>query len=353
MAKRIIRVRRRKKKQKRRIALTLFLLFAMTIGGIFYYVSQVYTASYEDLDRGNKSDLREEAVDIGDEPISILLLGVEDYSSDGQAGRADTQIVLTIDPETQDMTMTSIPRDLKVDIPASKVGEKYGGSHKINAAYTIGEISGYGAEKLTIETVEDYLDIPIDKYASVNFEGFAEIVDVLGGVTVDVKQGFWERSHLQHDKRIEFTEGETKMDGEEALAFVRMRKRDVAIEYPRDERQRQFIKASIEEALSPGNIFKADELADAVSSNVQTNLSVKEAFALQKAFSSKDPSTETFTLEGQNTRLEDGLFYFVPYDGSVSELSNKIRTALKINEEPSEESSYSSSASKQDTQESN
>lgn len=342
MAKRIIRVRRRKKKQKRRILLTLFLLFAITIGGIFYYVSQVYTASYEGLDRGDKSDLREEAVDIGDEPISILLLGVEDYSSDGKAGRADTQVVLTIDPETQDMTMTSIPRDLKVDIPASKVGEEYAGSHKINAAYTLGEISGYGAEKLTIETVEDYLDVPIDKYASVNFEGFAEIVDVLGGVTVDVKKGFWERSHLRHDKRIEFDEGETKMDGEEALAFVRMRKRDVAIEYPRDERQRQFIKASIDEALSPGNIFKADDIAEAVSNNVQTNLSVKEAFALQKAFSSKNPSIKTFTLEGENKRLEDGLFYFVPYDGSMGELSNKIKTALKIKEEPTEENTYSS-----------
>ena len=300
------------------------------LGAGIYYVSQVYTAAYEGLDRGEKSDLRDEAVNAQSDPTSILLMGVEDYSTDGSAGRTDTLVVLTLDPDTGNMMMTSVPRDTKVEFSPSKVGEKYAGSHKINSSYSIGTVSGYGSEKLTIEAVEKLLDIPIDKYASVNFEGFAEIVDLLDGVTVDVKKGFWERSHLDYDKRIEFTKGLTKMDGEEALAFVRMRKRDVAIEYPRDERQRQFIKASIDEALSAGTLFKMGELSDILENNVSTNLNPKEMLGIQKAFSSKESNTETIEIKGENTRLNDGLYYFIPDEESLKDVKIDLRNALDL-----------------------
>ncbi|MGI8315494.1 LCP family protein [Halobacillus mangrovi] len=346
MGKRIIRVRRKNKKKRRRRVATLLLLLAMLIGGGFYYVSQVYTASFQDLGRGDKSDLREEAVDIGDEPISILLMGIEDYSTNGQAGRADTQIVMTLDPETKKITMTSVPRDTKVEIPASKVGENYAGEHKINAAYSLGEVSGYGGEKLTVETVENYLNIPIDRFATVNFDGFTEIVNLLGGVTIDVKEPFWERSSLDWYKKIEFEEGPMKMDGEEALAFVRMRKREANLTYPRDERQRQFIQASIDEAISAGTLFKAGDIADILGKNVKTNLSPQELFAIQKTFSSEKAQTETFNIEGENKRLEDGLYYFVPDEESLTKVKNDLKNALGLKASTGEDSSssqYSSS----------
>ncbi|WP_394218421.1 LCP family protein [Halobacillus trueperi] len=330
MAKRIIRVRRRKKKKRLRLLAALLFLISLIAGGGFYYVTQVYTAAYDDLDRGEKSDLREEAVDAQEDPISILLMGVEDYSTDGRAGRADTQIVLTLDPDTDKMTMTSIPRDTLVDIPASKVRQKYAGSHKINAAYTLGEVTGYGAEKLTVETVEDLLDIPIDKYATVNFDGFIEVVDLLGGVTIDVKEGFWERSSLDYYKKIEFEEGPMKMNGEEALAFVRMRKRNVAVTYTRDERQRQFLKASIDEALSPGTLFKINEMKDVVGENVSTNLTPGEMLSLRKAFSSDQTSVETMEIEGENKRLNDGLYYFVPDEESLDQTKNTLKKSLDL-----------------------
>ncbi|KHE71438.1 LCP family protein, partial [Halobacillus sp. BBL2006] len=333
-----------KKKKRRRVA-TLLLLIAILIGGGFYYVSQVYTASFQDLGRGDKSDLRDEAVDIGDDPISILLMGVEDYSTNGEAGRADTQIVMTLDPKTNKMTMTSVPRDTQVEIPASKVGEQYAGNHKINAAFSLGELSGYGGEKLTVETVENYLDIPIDKYATVNFEGFTEIVNLLGGVTIDVKEPFWERSSLDWYKKIEFEEGTMKMDGEEALAFVRMRKREANLTYPRDERQRQFIQASIDEAISAGTLFKAGDFADILGKNVKTNLSPQEIYAIQKVFSSEESKTKTFNIEGENKRLEDGLYYFVPEEESLEEVKMNLKQALDLKTETADDTSsqYSSS----------
>ncbi|CDQ19194.1 LCP family protein [Halobacillus karajensis] len=330
MAKRIVRVRRRKKKKKLRLLAALLFTISLVVGGGFYYVTQVYTAAYEGLDRGEKSDLREEAVDAQEDPISILLMGVEDYSTDGKAGRADTQIVLTLDPDTNKMTMTSIPRDTIVDIPASKVHQKYAGSHKINAAYSIGEVSGYGAEKLTVETVESLLDIPIDKYATVNFDGFIEIVDLLGGITIDVKKGFWERSSLDYYKKIEFEEGPMKMNGEEALAFVRMRKRPAAVSYTRDERQRQFIKASIDEALSPGTLLKIGDMKDVIGKNVSTNLTPGEMLSLRKAFSSNNTSVETVEIDGANERLNDGLYYFVPDEESVEDVKYKLRKSLDL-----------------------
>lgn len=330
MAKRIVRVRRRRKKKKLRLFATLLFLLTLIIGGGFYYVSQVYTAAFEGLNRGDKSDLREEAVDAQSDPISILLMGVEDYSTDGSAGRADTQIVLTLNPDTHKMTMTSVPRDTRVEIPTSKVGREYAGYHKINAAYSLGEVSGYGAEKLTVETVEEFLDIPIDKYATVNFEGFVEIVDLLGGITIDVKEGFWERSSIDYYKKIKFEEGSMHMTGEEALAFVRMRKRNVAVTYPRDERQRQFIKASIDEALSAGTLFKFGELSDVIGKNVSTNLNPREMLGLQKAFSSKESSTETIEIDGENTRRNNGLYYFIPDEESLKEVKGDLRNALNL-----------------------
>ncbi|MCA0971501.1 LCP family protein [Halobacillus litoralis] len=326
---RIKRRRKRNRKKRFRIIGAILFVFALCIGVGFYYATQVYTASYKDLERGDKSDLREQPVDIGSDPISILLLGVEDYATEGGAGRADTQIVMTLDPETKEMTMTSIPRDTRVELPAEKVGDAYAGYHKINSTYSLGELSGYGAEKLAVETVEDYLDIPIDTYATVNFEGFIEVVDLLGGVTIDVKEPFWERSSIDYYKIIEFEEGPTKMTGEEALAFVRMRKRDAALTYPRDERQRQFIKASIDEAISAGTIFKVGQISDVVGENISTNLSPREIYAIQKAFSSKESTTESIEIQGVNERLEDGLFYFVPDEESLENVKDQLQTKLE------------------------
>ncbi|RWZ51378.1 LytR family transcriptional regulator [Halobacillus fulvus] len=327
MTTRKVRKRRRIKKRKRRILVTFLLFLGILIGGGAYYATQVYTATFQGLERGEKSALRDEAVDIGKDPISVLLLGVEDYSSHGAGGRADTIIVMTLDPDTKEMTMTSIPRDTRVDLPADKVGEQYAGSHKINAAYSLGEISGYGAEKLTVETVEEYLDIPIDKYAKVNFEAFVDVVEIMDGVTIDVKEGFSQKSHL-NSSIIEFDEGPTKMTGEEALAFVRMRKHDAAVTYPRDERQRQFIKASIDEAISAGTLFKLGEISDVLGKNVSTNLSPREIFAIQKAFSSEESSVETIKIDGENSRLEDGLYYFTAYEESLMEVKAQLQTLL-------------------------
>ncbi|MGP4108208.1 LCP family protein [Virgibacillus sp. L01] len=333
-----LRLERRKqeksKKRKKRVLYSVLFLIIIIIGVGGYLFLQTFNAakdSYNGLDRpGGKSELRNDTVTIGEDPISILLMGIENYSTGGKNGRSDTQIVVTLNPDTNKMTMTSIPRDTRVNLPAEAVGQEHAGFHKINAAYTYASLSGYGASKLTVETVEDLLDIPIDEYAAVDFEGFRDIVNAIGGVTVDIKKGFWEKNIYNNDKRIYFTKGTSKLSGEEALAFVRMRKRAVNSTYPRDERQRQFIKAAISEAISVGTIFKVGEITDILGEHVKTSLKPAEIYALEKEYSSIDTAAiETFQIEGSNQRV-NGLSYFIPSNHGLAEISEKLKQELEL-----------------------
>ncbi|GGB59675.1 LytR family transcriptional regulator [Virgibacillus dakarensis] len=329
------RQRKKTKRWKKRILLILLILFIIIVGGLGYLFFHAYNAaknSYQDLDRpGEKSALRDMDVTIGKDPISILLMGVETYATGGENGRADTQIVVTLNPHTNTMTMTTIPRDTQVDLPAEGAGQ-YAGIHKINAAYTYGSITGYGGNKFTVETVEQLLNIPIDEYVAVDFEGFRDIVDALGGVTVNIKEGFWEKNIYNDNKKIYFKKGPAKLNGEEALAFVRMRKRAVNNVYSRDERQRQFIQAAINEAVSVGTIFKLGEISDILGKDVETSLTPTEIYALQKVYSSIDASAiKTYTIEGSDQTTNGGS-YFIPTDEGLAEVSRKLKQELELQE---------------------
>lgn len=326
-----------RKKQKKsffkKMILTFIVILIPVLGYGSYLLYQTYEAakeSYKDLDRpGGKSALREEAVTMGKDPISLLLIGVEAYSTGGENGRADTLIVVTLNPETKKMTMVSIPRDTRVEFLEEKVGEKYDGFHKINSAYTWGSLSGYGANKLTVEKVEELLEIPIDEYATVGFKGFVSIVNALGGVTVDVKVPFWEENKFTGD-RIYFKEGSTRMNGEEALAFVRMRKRPANVEYSRMERQRQFLKASLDEATSAGTLFKVDELADMLGKHVDRSLSIQEIYHLQKAYSALDSSSiKTLELKSSEQYMNGISFQDINED-SLEKVQRQLKKSLGL-----------------------
>ncbi|MGP4041059.1 LCP family protein [Gracilibacillus sp. D59] len=326
--------RKKSNKWKKRILWIILLLLISVIAYGTYLFMNVYNASKEshvEIDRPDgKSELRENEVTIGDDPISILLIGVEDYETDGKNGRADTQIVVTLNPDTSQLTMTTIPRDTRMEFSAEEAGQ-YAGFHKINASYTYGSIFDYGANKLTVEKVEQLLDVPIDEYITVNFDGFRDIVDSLGGVTVDIKEAFWEKNIYQGGERVYFEKGESKLNGEEALAFVRMRKRDVNAIYSRDERQRQFIQAAIKEAISAQTLFKVGEITDILGENVTTSLSATEIFNLQQAYFSMNTSNiKTFEIDGSNQML-NGISYFIPTENGINNTTELLKQELGLN----------------------
>ncbi|MEZ4572596.1 MAG: LCP family protein [Thermomicrobiales bacterium] len=213
-----------------------------------------------------------------DEPINIVLLGVDTRVGDDQPPRSDTTIVVHIDPGTDEVTMMSIPRDLLVYIPGY-------GEDKFNAAYPIGEaneeeIPG-GGPTLVAQTVEANFNIPIHYFATIDFEGFKEVVDTVGGVVVDVDTQLTDNLYPTDDlrlTRVYFSAGLQKMDGETALQYVRTRHADSDI--GRSERQQQVLMAIREQAISRDLITQAQSLIQDMKETVRTDLSFNEMLAL-------------------------------------------------------------------------
>ncbi|UZM97995.1 LCP family protein [Lysinibacillus sp. MHQ-1] len=126
------------------------------------------------------------------------MLGVDERKDD--SGRSDTMIVITVNPEKQTMKMLSIPRDTRTEIVGHDTVDK------INHAYA------FGGVPMAVDTVENFLNIPIDYYVFINMEGFLQIIDTLGGVTINNDMD------LTYDE-YHYPKGEITLDGNEALIF--------------------------------------------------------------------------------------------------------------------------------------
>ena len=197
------------------------------------------------------------------EPVSILLLGVDtgDLGRTEQ-GRSDSMVVVTINPHTQKTTLLSIPRDTYTEI----VG--YGTSDKINHAYA------FGGTSMSINTVQQMLDIPIDFYVMVNMAGIQEIVDAVGGITVESPLAFNQNGY-------DFVQGTNQLDGEAALAFARMRYEDPAGDTGRQGRQRLVIEGVIRKLATPETLLNYQTILQSLSSNVQTSFQLSDFYTLQ------------------------------------------------------------------------
>jgi LCP family protein required for cell wall assembly len=295
----------------------IFLAIVGYGGYLFYQTFQAANSAYTEIDRGSKSNLRDKEIEIGKDPFSVLIMGIEDYSTGGEKGRTDSLIVATINPVEKTMKMLSIPRDTLVTIP-----ETYEET-KINHAHA------YGGKDLAIETVEYFLDVPVDYFVTVNFEGFKNIINIVDGVTVDVPFDFYETSD-ETGKRLNFYEGKMDLDGEHALAYARMRKQDPRGDFGRNDRQRQIMAAVIDQILSPRNVFKVDDIAGELGENVETNVRMSQGLGLAQQFANfKSSNIETINLEGEDAYI-GGVYYFVPYDESVTEIRSIIRSHLDI-----------------------
>jgi polyisoprenyl-teichoic acid--peptidoglycan teichoic acid transferase len=326
------RRRRRKKSPIRRFLrfiLILTLLFFLSAAGYGGYlalkVNDAANDSYKALGR-EKSDKRLDEVKMGEDPVSILLIGVESYK--GSPGHSDAMILLTINPSTNETAMVSIPRDTRTYLPI--VDRK----DKLSHSYAYGK---KGEKELaTIESVEELLDIPIDYYVKSNFNGFKEVVDELGGITVDVPFDFREKGIVdERVKTFEFRKGEMELNGSEALAFVQMRKKDPRGDFGRQERQQQAIKAIADKAISVSSIGKADNIIETLGDNAQTDITIKEMFGIRnfyKNLANKD--INRLTLEGEDQTI-NGVYYFVPFERSIDEVSSKLKKILEIDQDDS------------------
>jgi polyisoprenyl-teichoic acid--peptidoglycan teichoic acid transferase len=310
---------KKKRRRRRNLLLFLILMFISLVSLSGYLLFQTYAVaknSYEELEgREDKSVLREEPVYISTDPVSVLLLGIENYTDENDHGRSDTIMVATFNPKQQTMKLVSIPRDTLVRIPGYK-------EDKINHSYSIG-----GKEKV-IETIEEFLDIPIDYYSTVNFKGFTNIIDAVGGVTVDVPFDFndinrnWERFY--------FYEGTQKLSGEEALVYARMRKQDPRGDFGRNDRQRQIVTGMIDSLSSPKTLLKIDDIASEIGGNIETNMRIKEALAFRKKYPNFNSSSiEQLELKGYDNYINN-VYYFSVDPGNLEEVTSELKNHLEL-----------------------
>ncbi len=229
-----------------------------------------------------------------DEPVNIVLLGVDAETSDDQPPRSDTTIVIQIKPASNEVTMMSIPRDLMVFIPGF-------GQDKFNAAYPIGEarrgddadegeIAG-GGPTLVAQTIGANFDIQIHYFVTIDFDGFRRVVDTVGGVVVDVETQLSDNLYPTDDlrlTRVYFPTGLQKMDGETALQYVRTRHADS--DFGRAERQQQVLLAIREQAVSRELFLQARSLISDLQDTVRTDLKFDEMLALSNLGREIDPN---------------------------------------------------------------
>ncbi|MGE6630233.1 LCP family protein [Bacillus sp. NPDC077027] len=351
MAQRVrVRVRKKKNKKKKifKRIMVMFLLLIICLGGFAVYkivnTLQAADKTYDELQRGEKSRLRDAVIDIKKKPFSVLFIGIEDYATKGAYGRSDSLIVATINPQDKTMKMVSIPRDTRVQLASDTTGNKV----KINAAFAT------GGKDESIETVEHFLNIPIDKYATVDFDGFKDVIDELGGIDVEVPFDFDEKSDIKKSKKIYFTKGNMHLNGEEALAYARMRKQDPRGDFGRNDRQKQILRAMIDQMAKPNNITNVDNIAKAVSDHITTNFRITEGLALQQIYSGfKGDDTETLSIKGTDLYLgPNRTYYFEPDQANLAEVQQGLREHLKLPTESTSTGDSSDSSNSSSTTES-
>ncbi len=213
--------------------------------------------------------------------VNILLLGIGGTGHDGPF-LSDTNIIISLKPSTKQVAMISIPRDLAVKIPGY-------GYHKINSADAIGENlqpgnGGDYARQIFVDTFG--IDIPY--YVRVDFKAFSELIDEVGGVTINVPTTFTDTLYPGPNdsyQTVSFTAGEQTMNGERALIYARSRHggSGEGSDFARARRQQQVLVALKEKMLSLGtylNPLRIQGIIDSVTNNIATNLSFDQLMYL-------------------------------------------------------------------------
>ncbi|NMB02260.1 MAG: LCP family protein [Firmicutes bacterium] len=241
-----------------------------------------------------------------EERLLVLFLGTDEKAE--ASSRADTIMLLSLDTKTGDAGVLSIPRDTRVWVPSRQRWER------INSVYA------HGGPTMIMEAVTQLVGAPVRYYVHTDFQGFQEMVDLLGGVEINVPR----RMHYVDNAQglyIDISPGLQVLDGERALQFVRFRDRlgDVSLVDPfndqydgRVERQRQFVEALISKVLSSASLTKLPQLVTQTFKIVDTNLPWETVFnlALNASKFSVD-KMKTSVLPGNSQVINDAWYWIV------------------------------------------
>lgn len=242
-----LRGRKKRRSPFKRIFAFIFILFIGLVGyGIFTYWQGTQIADGQ----ASSEPFDGSAYDGG--RMNVLLLGVD--SRGEEKSRTDTMMVASWDPESNDVRLISLMRDIYAEIPGYQ-------SYKLNTAYYLG-----GAD-LTRQTIEGMFGIPLHHYALIDFTSFETMVDILApnGIEIDVEKD------MSEEIGVELKQGVHQLNGQELLGYARFRK-DEEGDFGRVRRQQVVIEALSNEVTSVGNLHRLPKFAGALNGYIQTDI---------------------------------------------------------------------------------
>ncbi|ALV22703.1 MAG: LCP family protein [Carnobacterium sp.] len=334
-----MRLNRIKEKRKKKRMHTLLITLAIIILAGSVYATYLVLSANHFLDSIQGSDLPETSMNADEkivltnkDPFSVLLLGVD--KRPGDVGRADSIIIATINPETEDVRLLSIPRDTRVTLPDGRID-------KINASYA------YGGIPMTVETIENFLNIPIHYYAQINMQGLVVLVDALGGITVDSPLEFDVQDIEDKEGEIHIDKGIQHLNGDQALGYARMRYDDPAGDWGRQERQREVVTEIINETISIKSLTNFSKIFNAVGPNVETSFKGRDLWAIATNYTSASQHIETLQLEGEEAyeyfpSYGQDVFVWLPDEVKLVALKEELRQHLGLEQQDTIDDSSSS-----------
>lgn len=232
-------------------------------GGVFYWYINKANKTMNSMTSSEIENILTPVKSI-EEPVSILVLGRDSRDPTNDSGRADTIMLLYLDPGQKQATLLSIPRDTLVDIAGH-------GQDKINAAYA------FGGEELMIKTVSNFLNAKINHFVTIDFDGFVKLVDALGGVDITI-----ERPLIDPKTGANFSAGNHHLTGEQALAYSRSRSTELA-DIGRIQRQQYLFKGLIDQKLNAQYLGKIPDYFNILVENTKTDLDLLTILRYAKA----------------------------------------------------------------------
>ena len=246
--------------------------------------------------------------------MDILLLGCDKRPEAGEESRSDTVMLLHVDTDQDYLSLLSLPRDLRVEIPEHGLG-------KLNDAYSL------GGWELTAKTVEILTNVEIEEYIEVDFNAFRDITDALGGVYIDVDYRYYNDN--PEFELIKISPGYQLLDGADALDYVRFRHDDNA-DFGRMERQQRFLTAVREQALGWNLVTDLPGVVDAIFDNLGTTLGTWDIIDLA-AWGIRlggDRIRQVSVVGNIQTLDDEGVArsFVIPEEGAVEEAVEKLLT---------------------------
>ena len=255
-------------KWKRIVGIVLAVLFVLISSMTTGFMTSTYAMLNKISSAGlNATGPKSDPVDVTREPFNIYITGIDQWEKDKgmDLERSDVNMIVTINPVTKKILMTSIPRDSYVKL------------HTAQAMDKLTHTGIYGVDE-TLNTVEDWLDVDINYYVKMNFSGARDIINAIGGIKVYSPVDF--ESDL---KGYKYHKGWNKLSGKEALYFARERHAFEGQDSQRVENQQRVMEAVIKKMTSsPTLLMNYGDVMDAAGNNVETNMSAKEMQALVK-----------------------------------------------------------------------